>query len=152
MHMKYVQTLSIEEISVLIMQSKNTTTVQLHRGLEKLKLLSITYKTNSLLVFSPDVLIQRKMFTTNGNMNLATTIVAYAEQLYVDEKLTELLDKHGKAGKYDRLITSAYQWASAIIDDLDLTDFDMDVYIEDLIEHAEWASKRYEMLSNRSDG
>ncbi|MFA6430194.1 MAG: RNA polymerase sigma factor [Candidatus Paceibacterota bacterium] len=39
MHMKYIQMLSIEEISVLIMQSKNATTVQLHRGLEKLKLL-----------------------------------------------------------------------------------------------------------------
>ncbi len=38
-HMKYVQDLSLEEISVLTGQSKNTIAVQIHRGLEKLKLL-----------------------------------------------------------------------------------------------------------------
>ncbi len=39
MKMKYIQDLSIKEISLIIGQSKNATTVQLHRGLEKLKLL-----------------------------------------------------------------------------------------------------------------
>lgn len=39
MRMRYAQDLSITEISLLTKQSKNATTVQLHRGLEKLKLL-----------------------------------------------------------------------------------------------------------------
>ena len=39
MRMKYVQDLSIKEIALLTGQSKNTVTVQAHRGLEKLKLL-----------------------------------------------------------------------------------------------------------------
>lgn len=39
MRMKYTQDLSIKEISLITGQSKNTITVQLHRGLEKLKLL-----------------------------------------------------------------------------------------------------------------
>ena len=38
MKMKYIQDLSIKEISLITGQSKNTTTVQLHRGLEKLKM------------------------------------------------------------------------------------------------------------------
>lgn len=37
MKMKYIQNLSISEISILTGQTKNTVTVQLHRGLEKLK-------------------------------------------------------------------------------------------------------------------
>ena len=39
MKMRYVQDLSIAEMSVLTGQSKNAITVQAHRGLEKLKLL-----------------------------------------------------------------------------------------------------------------
>lgn len=39
MRMKYVQELSITEISLITGQSKNAVTVQAHRGLEKLKLL-----------------------------------------------------------------------------------------------------------------
>lgn len=39
MHMKYVQGLSLEEISFTTKQSKNTIAVQIHRGLQKLKLL-----------------------------------------------------------------------------------------------------------------
>ena len=39
MRMRYVQDLSLSEISLLNGQSKNTIAVQLHRGLEKLKLL-----------------------------------------------------------------------------------------------------------------
>lgn len=39
MRMKYVQDLSLEEMSLITKQSKNTIAVQLHRGLEKLKLL-----------------------------------------------------------------------------------------------------------------
>jgi len=38
-HMRYVQDLSLEEIALLTKQSKNTTTVQAHRGLAKLKVL-----------------------------------------------------------------------------------------------------------------
>ncbi|PIP87074.1 hypothetical protein COW81_02180 [Candidatus Campbellbacteria bacterium CG22_combo_CG10-13_8_21_14_all_36_13] len=37
--MRYIQDLSIKEISVITGQSKNTVTVQAHRGLEKLKIL-----------------------------------------------------------------------------------------------------------------
>ncbi len=37
--MKYMQDLSLKEISILTGQSKNTIAVQLHRGLEKLKIL-----------------------------------------------------------------------------------------------------------------
>lgn len=37
--MRYVQELSLEEIALLTGQSKNTTTVQAHRGLAKLKVL-----------------------------------------------------------------------------------------------------------------
>jgi RNA polymerase sigma-70 factor, ECF subfamily len=37
MRMRYVQDLSLEEISLITGQSKNTTAVQIHRGLEKLK-------------------------------------------------------------------------------------------------------------------
>jgi RNA polymerase sigma factor (sigma-70 family) len=39
MNMRHVELLSIEEISKAVGQSKNTVTVQLHRGLEKLKVL-----------------------------------------------------------------------------------------------------------------
>ncbi len=39
MRMRYVQDLSLEEISLITGQSKNTIAVQLHRGLEKLKML-----------------------------------------------------------------------------------------------------------------
>lgn len=39
MRMKYVQGLSLEEMSILIGQSKNSIAVQLHRGLIKLKIL-----------------------------------------------------------------------------------------------------------------
>ena len=39
MHMRYVRDLSIKEIALITEQSKNATAVQLHRGLEKLKLL-----------------------------------------------------------------------------------------------------------------
>lgn len=39
MKMKYIQDLSLKEMSILTGQSKNTTAVQLHRGLEKLKIL-----------------------------------------------------------------------------------------------------------------
>lgn len=39
MRMKYVQDLSLEEMSLLTGQSKNAIAVQTHRGLEKLKLL-----------------------------------------------------------------------------------------------------------------
>ena len=39
MRMKYVQNLTLGEISLITGQTKNTTAVQLHRGLEKLKLL-----------------------------------------------------------------------------------------------------------------
>jgi RNA polymerase sigma-70 factor (ECF subfamily) len=39
MRMKYVQNLSLKEMSLLTGESKNTMAVQVHRGLEKLKLL-----------------------------------------------------------------------------------------------------------------
>lgn len=39
MRMRYIQDLSLQEISLLTGQSKSTVTVQVHRGLEKLKLL-----------------------------------------------------------------------------------------------------------------
>lgn len=39
MRMRYVQELTIQEISLITGQSKNTVTVQTHRGLEKLKVL-----------------------------------------------------------------------------------------------------------------
>jgi RNA polymerase sigma-70 factor, ECF subfamily len=39
MRMRYVQDLSLSEMSLITGQSKNTTAVQVHRGLEKLKLL-----------------------------------------------------------------------------------------------------------------
>lgn len=39
MYMRYVQELSIKEMSLITGESKNTVTVQAHRGLEKLKLL-----------------------------------------------------------------------------------------------------------------
>lgn len=39
MRMKYIKDLSLQEISLITGQSKNTIAVQLHRGLEKLKLL-----------------------------------------------------------------------------------------------------------------
>jgi RNA polymerase sigma-70 factor (ECF subfamily) len=39
MHMRYEQDLSLKEMSILTGQSKNAIAVQLHRGLEKLKLL-----------------------------------------------------------------------------------------------------------------
>lgn len=45
MRMRYVQDLSLEEISILTRQSKNTIAVQAHRGLEKLKLLYDFSKT-----------------------------------------------------------------------------------------------------------
>ena len=38
-HMKYVQDFSLNEIALMIGQSKNTTTVQMHRGLKKLRLI-----------------------------------------------------------------------------------------------------------------
>jgi RNA polymerase sigma-70 factor (ECF subfamily) len=45
MHMRYVQDLSIEEMSIITGQSKNSIAVQAHRGLEKLKLLYGTTTT-----------------------------------------------------------------------------------------------------------
>ena len=39
MRMRYVQDLSLEEMSLITGQTKNTLAVQAHRGLEKLKLL-----------------------------------------------------------------------------------------------------------------
>lgn len=39
MYMRYVQELSVEEMSLLTGQSKNAVTVQVHRGLKKLKML-----------------------------------------------------------------------------------------------------------------
>ena len=39
MRMRYSQNLSLKEISLITGQSKNTTTVQVHRGLEKLKVI-----------------------------------------------------------------------------------------------------------------
>jgi len=42
-HMRYVQDLSLKEISILTGQSKNTVAVKIHRGLSKLKIL---YKPN----------------------------------------------------------------------------------------------------------
>ncbi len=39
MHMRYVRELSLKEISLITGQTTNATAVQLHRGLEKLKLL-----------------------------------------------------------------------------------------------------------------
>ncbi len=39
MRMKYVQDLSLKEMSLITGQSKNALAVQMHRGLEKLKLL-----------------------------------------------------------------------------------------------------------------
>lgn len=41
MRMRYVQDLSLKEISLITGQSKNTVAVQVHRGLQKLKLLYI---------------------------------------------------------------------------------------------------------------
>lgn len=39
MRMRFIQNLSLKEMSLITGQSKNTTAVQVHRGLEKLKLL-----------------------------------------------------------------------------------------------------------------
>jgi RNA polymerase sigma-70 factor (ECF subfamily) len=39
LHMRFVQNLSLREISLITGQSRNTVAVQIHRGLEKLKLL-----------------------------------------------------------------------------------------------------------------
>lgn len=39
LHMRYIQDLSILEISILTNETKNSITVQIHRGLEKLKIL-----------------------------------------------------------------------------------------------------------------
>ena len=39
MRMKYIQDLTLQEISLITGQSKNAIAVQIHRGLEKLKLL-----------------------------------------------------------------------------------------------------------------
>lgn len=39
MHMRFVQNLSLKEISLITGRSKNTVAVQIHRGLEKLKVL-----------------------------------------------------------------------------------------------------------------
>lgn len=47
MHMKYVEDLSIDEMSTITKQSKNTVAVQVHRGLEKLKCLFGNYKNKS---------------------------------------------------------------------------------------------------------
>jgi RNA polymerase sigma-70 factor, ECF subfamily len=41
MHMRYVQDLSLREISLITGQSRNTVAVQTHRGLKKLKLLYV---------------------------------------------------------------------------------------------------------------
>jgi RNA polymerase sigma-70 factor (ECF subfamily) len=49
MHMRYIQDLSIKEMSLITGQSKNTITVQAHRGLVLLKLL----KSPSLRLASP---------------------------------------------------------------------------------------------------
>jgi RNA polymerase sigma factor (sigma-70 family) len=39
MHMRYIQLLSLKEMSLITGETKNTIAVQIHRGLEKLKLL-----------------------------------------------------------------------------------------------------------------
>ncbi len=39
MRMRFVKTLSLKEISLITGQTKNTIAVQIHRGLEKLKIL-----------------------------------------------------------------------------------------------------------------
>lgn len=39
MQMRYIKNLSLKEISLITVQSKNTVAVQIHRGLEKLKIL-----------------------------------------------------------------------------------------------------------------
>jgi RNA polymerase sigma-70 factor, ECF subfamily len=43
MRMRYIQDLSLKEMALVTGQSKNTMAVQLHRGLEKLKLLYNTH-------------------------------------------------------------------------------------------------------------
>ncbi len=48
MKMRYVQDLSLKEISVLTGQTKNTVAVQTHRGLEKLKALYIASEAKML--------------------------------------------------------------------------------------------------------
>jgi len=47
-HMKYVEDLSMDEISIRTKQSKNAVAVQVHRGLEKLKCLFKNYKKDRL--------------------------------------------------------------------------------------------------------
>lgn len=47
MRMRYVQDLSLEEISLITGQSKNTVAVQAHRGLGKLKLLYVEPRLNN---------------------------------------------------------------------------------------------------------
>jgi RNA polymerase sigma-70 factor (ECF subfamily) len=50
MRMKYVQDLSINEISLITGQTRNTVAVQTHRGLEKLKMLYLLKSTAMPLV------------------------------------------------------------------------------------------------------
>ena len=49
MRMRYVQNLLLKEMSLITVESKNTIAVQVHRGLEKLKLL---YEPAPVLLFS----------------------------------------------------------------------------------------------------
>ncbi|MEK7575447.1 MAG: RNA polymerase sigma factor [Patescibacteria group bacterium] len=44
MHLRYVKDLSLEEMSLITGKTKNSIAVQIHRGLEKLKLLQISKK------------------------------------------------------------------------------------------------------------
>lgn len=46
MHMRYIKGLSLEEMASITGQTKNTTAVQLHRGLEKLKIIYESQKNN----------------------------------------------------------------------------------------------------------
>ena len=39
MHMRFVQSMSIRDISIITNQTNNSTAVQIHRGLQKLKVL-----------------------------------------------------------------------------------------------------------------
>jgi DNA-directed RNA polymerase specialized sigma24 family protein len=59
MNMRYVQDLSLKEMSIAVNQTKKTLAVQMHRGLEKLKLLYnqpkqlLTLPTNPILLIDP---------------------------------------------------------------------------------------------------
>jgi RNA polymerase sigma factor (sigma-70 family) len=50
LRMRFLQSLSISEISILLSSSKNTVAVQIHRGLEKLKLLYADKKARNKII------------------------------------------------------------------------------------------------------